>query len=124
MRWLACVVLTTGCVSQIYEPGGTPGPPALRCRDATCERVVHALELRRHNIGGWCGTTNIRAHSDLLDLGTDAVPYLVAAFDDRDTEVAELAMRVSVQLGAVDPVVDWCRGAHDLVRLDMCRAVL
>jgi hypothetical protein len=123
MRWLVCLILT-GCVSQIYEPGGTLGPPALRCRDATCERVVHALELRRHNIGNGCGTPNVRAHGALVELGTAAVPYLVAAFDDRDTEVAELAMEVTVQLGAVDPVVEWCRGAHDLVRIDMCRRAL
>jgi hypothetical protein len=118
------LLAVTGCVSQIHPVGGTPGPRALACSDPTCERVVDALEIRRRNIGGWCGTPNLRAALALSDLGPTAVPFLVRAFDDRDTEVAELAMRASVGLGAIDPVIAWCRDVVDLVRLDMCRDTL
>jgi len=120
------LVLATSCVSQVHAVGGTPGGPALECApgDGLCTKLVDALEVHRRNIGGWCGTPSIAAYMLLVDAGPDAIPYLVRAFDDRDTEVAELAMRATVELGDVGPVVQWCRGVHDLVRIDMCRRAL
>ena len=125
MRWLVLVMLT-GCVTRIYDVGGTPGDPALDCRrgDALCDDVVAQLERIRRNIGGWCGTTTYAARTELESYGRAAVPYLVAVFDDRDTEVAEVAMHLTVAQGELEPVLAWCRGVHDLYRLDMCKRVL
>ena len=127
MRCALLLVLLVGCVSHAaVGVGGTPGDPAVDCaaNDRMCRNVVDSLETVRRNIGGWCGTSRIWAQQVLRDQGRAAVPYLARAFDDRDTEVAVVAMRTTVDLGDVDRVVDWCRGVHDLVRIDMCRRVL
>jgi hypothetical protein len=120
------LVTTTSCVSQVHDLGGTPGGPSVQCPqgDKICTQVVDALEARRDNIGGWCGTPNAAAHAMLLQQGAAAIPYLARAFDDRDTEVAVFAMRTTVDLGGTSEVVDWCRDVRDLYRLDMCRAAL
>ena len=124
-RW-PFVLLATGCVSHIDPVGGTPGPPALACAeaDATCRGVARALDNRRRNIGGWCGTPNLRAQLSLLEAGEAAVPYLVRAFDDRDLEVALLAMTAATQLGATGEVIDWCREVVDRTRIELCRDAL
>ncbi len=123
---LLLLVFATGCVSRAAISGGTPGPAAIRC-DAgatACRSVQHALEMRRHNIGGWCGFLNHKAFMTITAEGAAAIPYLVLAFDDRDTEVGQLAMNAAVSLGRPDVVASWCHGVHDLTRADLCRDAL
>ena len=119
------LLLLSSCVSQIYTIGGTPGDDALACgTDPTCQRVNEALEMRRRNIGGWCGVANFSAREIILFQGPAALPYLARAFDDRDPEVAALAMSTAVQLGCPEAVAAWCEDVRDLFRIDMCRRAL
>ena len=108
------LVLASGCMSHLPCRGG----------DATCSEVSKALEMRRANIGGWCGTPNISARMRLRDLGSDAVPYLAVAFDDPDDEIAQMALDVTVEVGCPQVVVAWCEGIRDRWRLQMCRRAL
>jgi hypothetical protein len=98
--------------------------PRVPCRgngDATCGKVNGALAMVRNNIGGWCGTPNASAERILAELGPDAIPYLAAAFDDVD-DVAELAMRITVQHGCPQLVAAWCN--DNPFQGDICRRVL
>jgi len=124
MRWL--LPCLAACVGAIEPIGGTPGPPSIGCADGddACRGVSGALELRRSNIGGWCGTPNLRAFIDADDYGLAAVPHLARAFDDRDPEVAVFAMRVSVAIGDRDAVTRWCSAVSDRMRIQMCRDAL
>jgi hypothetical protein len=108
------LVLVAGCMSHVPCHNG----------DATCGEVSKALEMRRRNIGGWCGTPNVAAQSMLLGLGRDAVPYLATVFDDPDDEIAQLALDVTVEVGCPQVVVAWCEGIRDRWRLQMCRHAL
>ena len=120
------LVFATACVGAIEPIGGTPGPPSIACADGddVCRGVSGALEMRRRNIGGWCGTPNLRAFIDADDYGRAALPHLARAFDDRDPEVAMFAMHVAVAIGDRESVEDWCRGVSDRYRIAMCRAGL
>jgi hypothetical protein len=123
MRRAVAALLTLAACGPGLHVGGTPGPPAVECRDGdrVCETTVLGLEIVRGNIGGWCGTPDMEAAERIFELGLAAAPTLAAALDDRDVEVGRFAAWLLVDMGAYAPVDRWClrRGGNRRVK-DLC----
>jgi hypothetical protein len=97
---------------RVAEPvespdGGGPSDDERRVRDA--------IETVRANIGGWCGTPDMTARSEILDVGLPAIPFLVEALDDGTGEIEKFAAWVLTDLGERAYVRAWCeaRDEHD-----------
>lgn len=118
----AALIAVAACAYP--RTGGAPGPSIVTCRDGdeACTLVTATLEARRANIGSRCENPNVYASALLALTGRPALPYLERAFDDRDPEVALLAMRTAVAIGDRPAVDAWCRGISDRFRIEMCRS--
>jgi hypothetical protein len=94
---------------------GINGPPAITCPagDIVCGGVSDALETVRANIGGTCGTPDMGASMDLFEIGPAAIPFLLAALDDRDVEVARFAAAHVVDLGGGAELDRWCASRRE-----------
>lgn len=97
------------CIALLVLGLGGACPSSEREQAAACEKVHASLEAVRANIGGWCGTPNITAHGEMVELGAAAVPCLREALGDRDYEVAYAAARVLRDTDRARVIEGWCR---------------